>query len=942
MPRGFIALITLTLLATIAEAEPKNVSLGSIPAVFEPNLGQASPEVRFLTRGSRGALYLRDDAVVVTVPSSNEAIEIAPRKTASRPRLEGLGRQPGVSNYLLGEDEKQWLRDVPHFSRVRFQDAFPGIDVFFYGTHNELEFDVVLSPHASVDQVRFEVRGARKLRRNRDGTLSLHTARGELRLGKPIAYQPTPQGQRPIDCSFTLNRDDSFGFRVGDYDRTQPLIIDPTLLTSYLGGNDVDIIASVAVDASENIYLTGYTNSTTFYTTGPPYKGTLTPGDADAFVIKLNPTATTVLYSTFLGGSFADYGRAIAVNTSGEAYITGSSVGRFPTTPGAFRESPANAPAIFVAKLSSTGSSLSYATYLDGAGAGQSIAVDASGNAFVAGHTYTATFTTTVGAAQQPYGGATDAFVVKLNPTGSAPVYSTFLGGSAEDQATGIKIDDTGNAYVSGFTNSTNFPVTTGSFRTSYAGSTDAFAVKLNPSGTALLYGTFLGGANVDRAYAIAVNASGEAYLAGQTFSSSFPTTPGAYRTSHGGSADAFITKLNAGGTSAVYSTFLGGDGTCSVFDPFRLYQCDAAYAIALDSTGMAYVAGLAGSGFPMVGAFQPTHAGSGDAFVAQMNATGSSLVSSTYIGGGSGDVALALAFAANNGPVLAGFTSSTDLPVSTGALQTTRGGGALDGFLSRLAPCAVTLGSSGSFFPKTAGTFNLVVIAGASCSWSASTDVGWVTINSGAGTGNGQVNYTVAANNGPQRVGHIVVSGQTYTITQVSGLCVTLASSGSWHPSGSGLYSLGIFATCSWTATASHSWINPVNGSGSGDATLLYTVGENLTGSARYGSIDVNGQIYAVNQVAGAGSLSCTYFVSASAETFPRAGGSSSVLVLANSGCEWTVANPNSWITITAGPAGNADGVVGITVAPNDTGQTRVGILVIAGSSFTVTQSGQ
>ncbi|MFN7933684.1 MAG: SBBP repeat-containing protein [Bryobacteraceae bacterium] len=941
MALGIILLLS-SLLAPASEAKSKTVSLGSIPAVFEPNRGQAAPEVRYLSRGPRTSLYLREDAVVVAMPALGDSIEIAPRQSASRPRLEGMGLLEGVSHYLRGEEASHWVRGIPHYSRVRYESAFPGIDVFFYGTNNELEFDVVLSPRANLAHVKFDVRGAHKLRRNRDGSLSLYTGRGELRLGKPIAYQPTLQGQRPVDCAFALDRDNSFGFRVGNYDPSLPLVIDPTLITTYLGGNDADIIAGVALDSSENIYITGFTASTNLLTAGGPYKGTLTAGDSDAFVMKLNPTATAVIYSTYVGGTFADYGRAIAVDSAGEAFITGSTVGRFPTTAGAFRTSPANAPAIFVACLSASGGSLAYSTYLDGAGAGQAIAVDASGNAYVAGNTYTATFTTTMGAAQQTYGGATDAFVVKLNPTGAIQLYSTFLGGSAEDQITGIQIDANGNAYVSGFTSSSNFPVTTGSFRTSFAGSTDAFVAKLNPTGATLVYSTFLGGANVDRAYSIAVSAFGEAYITGQTYSSSFPTTTGAYRTSHGGAADAFVTRLSADGSSAVFSTFLGGSGTCSVTDPFRLYQCDAGYAIALDSAGTVYVAGLAGASFPMVGGIQTTPGGNGDAFVAQLSANGASLLFSSYLGGGSGDVALALAVTPNNGPIIAGFTNSTDLPVTTGALQTTRGGGAQEGFLARLAPCAVTLGSTGSFFPKTAGTYNLAVFSSSNCAWSASTDVNWVTINTGGGTGNGQVNYTVAANTGPLRVGHIVVSGQTYTIQQVTGICATPASTGSWHPASVGLYSFTVFGTCPWTATTPNSWVNVATPTGTGDGNVFYFVLENTTGSARYGSIDVNGQTYAVNQVGGAGSLSCTYFVSSSSETFPRAGGSSSVLVLASTGCEWIVSNPNSWITLTAGPAGSADGVVGYTVAPNDTGQTRVGVMVIAGSTFTVTQSGQ
>ncbi|MBL8175035.1 MAG: hypothetical protein JNK48_10210, partial [Bryobacterales bacterium] len=239
MVRGFITIVSAAVLAAVIEAKPKEVTLASIPAVFEPNLGQARNDVLYLTRGPHGALYLREDAVVVQIPRSEETIEIAPRKTSSRPRVEGLGLQTGVSNYLRGEDESKWIRGVPHYSRVRYEGAFPGIDIVFYGTQSELEFDVVLRPHAAVEHVRFQVRGARKVRRNRDGSLSLQTARGELRLGRPFAYQPAVEGQRRVECSFLVQRDGGFGFRVGDYDRNQPLIIDPTLVTTYIGGNDV-------------------------------------------------------------------------------------------------------------------------------------------------------------------------------------------------------------------------------------------------------------------------------------------------------------------------------------------------------------------------------------------------------------------------------------------------------------------------------------------------------------------------------------------------------------------------------------------------------------------------------------------------------------------------------------------------------------------------------
>ncbi|MCZ2147839.1 MAG: SBBP repeat-containing protein [Bryobacterales bacterium] len=654
--------------------------------------------------------------------------------------------------------------------------------------------------------------------------------------------------------------------------------------------------------------------------------------------MKLNPTMTTILYSTYLGGSFPDYGRAITVDSTGAAYITGSSIGRFPTTTGAFRELASVTPAPFVAKLDPSGAALSYATYLDGAGAGMAIAVDSGGSAYVAGSTYTATFTTTTGAFQRTYAGGTDGFVVKLNPTGSSQVYSTFLGGSSEDQITGIRVDSSGAAYVAGFTSSTDFPATAGAYRNANSGSTDAFVTKINSAGSALVYSTFLGGSNVDRAHGIDINSSGEAYVAGQTYSSSFPTTAGAFRASHGGAADGFVTRLNAAGSGLLYSTFLGGAGTCLVNDPFRQYICDGAFSISVDSTAQAWVAGIAGPGFPLSGAIQPSPGGSGDAFVAQLNASGTSLPFSTYIGGGGGDVALSVAVSGSGGTIVAGFTNSTDLPVNS--LQTTRGGGGAEGFLSLLSTCSVTLGSSGSFFPKTAGAYLLDVSSAPGCAWSTSTDASWVALNTTAGVGNGQVSYTVAANAGPSRTAHITVAGQTYTIQQVTGQCITLANTGSWFPQSGGAYNLQVFASCPWTASVNVNWITGVTPAGSGDGVIQFTLAANNSSSSRTGQIDVSGSTYTVNQVGGPAGLSCSYSLSRGSDSFASGGGSSSLLVSTQNGCQWTTSTNSSWLAITAGLAGSGEGVIGYSADRNTSGAVRSAAVNVAGQSFVVTQS--
>jgi hypothetical protein len=833
-----ILILILEAACSSAWGAPKAV-IPSLPAIFEPNLGQASSEVRFLSRGAKQTLLFQDDTVVVSLPESQERISIQPLGITSRPRLRGMNRLAGMSNYLKGEPD-QWITDVPQFDRVRYENLYPGIDAVFYGLDGRLEFDLLVLPRANPKTIRFHVSGVEKMRRSREGELVLSTASNEVKLGKPFAYQQDEAGQHPVSCSFTVGPDDTFGFAVGEYDRSRALVIDPSLFSTYLGGKGSDIPAAVTTDSTGNIYVTGFTSSTDFPVSGSNYKGTLTAGDADAFVVKLNPTATSVIYATYLGGSFADYAKAIAIDSAGAAYITGATIGRYPTTAGAFRETPTDAPAIFATKLNSAGNGLVYSTYLDGAGSGQAMALDTAGNAYIAGYTYSAGFTTTAGAYQRTYGGATDAFVVKLNSTGTAQVFSTFLGGSAEEQAMSLKVDSTGAAFVAGFTNSSNFPTSVGAYRTSYSGSTDAFVTKLSPTGAAIQYSTLLGGPNADRAYGVDVSASGEAYVAGQTFSASFPTTAGAFRTAHGGGSDAFVTKLNSAGTALVYSTFLGADGTCSVSDSFRLYQCDSAYAIAVDGGGLASVVGLAGSGFQVAGAAQSTPGGNGDAFLTQLNATGTALVESTFIGGNSGDVALGFAKSTASGPVVVGLTASTNLPGTTGALQPAHSGG-LDGFVTRIGTCPVTVGTTSSFFPATAGSYQLAVITDANCGWQATSDVSWVAINPASGTGNGSISYTLEANSGPLRVGHVTVNGATLTLQQVSGACLHLNSPGSWFPDAGGPFMLNVFATCPWTASSNRSWIYLDNTAGSGNGSILYYIYPNLTGAARFGEINVS-----------------------------------------------------------------------------------------------------
>ncbi|MBF0568335.1 MAG: SBBP repeat-containing protein [Nitrospirae bacterium] len=372
----------------------------------------------------------------------------------------------------------------------------------------------------------------------------------------------------------------------------------------------------------------------------------------------------TLVYSTYLGGSASDSGTGIAVDSSGNAYVTGRTASTdFPTTTGTFRTSLKGTYGAFITKLNSTGTALVYSTYLGGSASdsGTGIAVDSSGNAYVAGQTASTDFPTTTGAYQTTLKGSTDAFITKLNATGTALVYSTYLGGSGNDSGTGIAVDSSGNAHVTGQTASTDFPITTGAYQTTLKGSTDAFITKLNATGTALVYSTYLGGSGSDSSAGIAVDSSGNAYVTGTTYSTNFPVTTGAYQTTLKSEFNnAFITKLNATGTALVYSTYLGGTGY------------DNGYGIAVDSSGNAYVTGTAHStDFPVTtGAYQTTLKSSYDPFITKLNATGTVLVYSTFLGG-SGDGA-AIAVDSSGNAYVTGTTYSTNFPTTTGAYQTT------------------------------------------------------------------------------------------------------------------------------------------------------------------------------------------------------------------------------------------------------------------------------
>ncbi len=650
---------------------------GNLPLRFEKNQGQTDSQVRFLSRGSGYSLFLTPAEAVLAVHGAsskpgNSVSQVVRMRLMGGNRLcslEGLDPLKSKSNYLIGNDPENWRRGVGNFGRVSAREVYPGIDMVYYGNQGRLEYDFQLKPGADPKEIRLKFQGARKVRIDPQGNLALETKAGPLVFQKPVVYQGGGTRKVFVAGKFVGIGRDEIGFSLGAYDKSAPLVIDPTLVYStYLGGSGGDFAYSIAVDGAGSAYVTGWTASTNFPTTAGAVQ-TLLGGNTDVFVSKFNPAGSALVYSTFFGGTSADEGQNIKVDSAGDAYVTGYTFSiNFPYTAGAFQTTRLGSSSAFVVKLNPGGTAFIYSTYLGGSltTGGYGIDVDSAGDAFVTGQAALGTFPTTAGAFQTSSSGTGDAFVAELNPAGSALVYSTYLGGSGNDWGYGIAVDASGNAYVTGYTTSSDFPTTGGALQSGLIGLQDAFVVKLNSTGSALVYSTYLGGISSEVGYKVAVDAGGNLYVVGSTSSTNFPTTAGAYQTALAGNGNAFLTKLNSTG-GLVYSTYLGGNND------------DLAFGIQVDSAGDAYVTGYtSSSNFPTTaGAYQPADPGIGSthAFVSEFNPAGSGLLYSTYFGGSSADGGYGLALDTSGNVYLAGDTYSSNFPTTSGAYQTSAPG---------------------------------------------------------------------------------------------------------------------------------------------------------------------------------------------------------------------------------------------------------------------------
>ncbi|MGD0295930.1 MAG: SBBP repeat-containing protein [Bryobacteraceae bacterium] len=665
-------------LSAFTAANPIPAGLLHRPLAFEPNRGQAAPLVRFVARGNSRDYLLSASGVTVLGASLHfSGANPEPQTSALDPLVER-------HNYFHGSLSQT---DIPTYRRVRYSRLYAGIDCVFYGDQKGLEFDFEVAPGADPAKILLRWSGAKRVRLDTGGELVIETTSGELRQRKPTVYQER-NGQRVLIAGgYRLTADGAIRFSISHYDRTRPLVIDPVI---FALDQNLILVAAMTGDSAGNLYLTGQTSTSVLPTTvgavQPAYAGgtcvsvnigpSLGPNDfpcPDAFVIKLDSKGQ-IAYATYLGGDGGDNGNAIAVDSSGNAYVAGATFpgttpNNFPTTPNAPFPKPTTSTSYdgFLTKLNPAGSQLVYSTYIPDMPV-SGIAVDGQGNAYVAGATGGGShFPATPGAFQASNPNPSSAgAVAKLNAAGTALVYATYLagtgGGDIPDTANAIAVDASGDAYITGFTASSDFPTTQGAFQTKLQSPTAIFVSKIAPSGASLVYSTFLGpsgtasGEGVEFSgnggLAIRVDSQGNAIVLGDTLSNVFPVTAGAFQpagpsaawTSANGGALNVLSKLNSTGSALVYSTYISG-----------------AESLDIDSAGNAYVAGAASYGFPTTaGAYQScSHGGTSDIFAAEFAPDGT-LLGATYLGGSGTDTASAVVALGGGSISLAGITSST------------------------------------------------------------------------------------------------------------------------------------------------------------------------------------------------------------------------------------------------------------------------------------------
>lgn len=632
-------------------------------ACFEPNVGQTDDAVKFIARCKNSSVFIVEGGLVLAMAHGSDhksgdmtdTVKIEFTGANQSASYEGEHPLPGVINYLIGNDSSKWISEIRSYESVRCINAYQNTDIVFYFERTGLEFDFVLKPGANPNEIGISFGGSEHVSADFDGNLIISAGQNSISLLKPKVIQVSEESQEEISSAYQLGDDGVVRLKLGAYNPAIDLVIDPAIVYStFLGGTEQSLgegAYGVTVDGEGNAYVIGYTSAPDFPTQDALQ--TSLYGTADVFVSKISRDGQELEYSTYLGGNAVDFGTGIALDQYGNVYLTGYTNSTDFPVKNAFQSSLNGLQDAFVTKLSPNGNNIVYSTYLGGSltDMAKGIAVDASGSAYVTGSTSSDDFPVE-NAVLPTLQGPINAFITKLSPAGNRLMYSTYLGGSAEDVANAIAIGTDGSAYITGSTSSPDLPVKN-AFQpqlNNQQGLRDVFVTKLNLAGNDIAYCTYLGGGQDDFGDGITVDRQGNAFVVGTTFSTNFPVN-NALQPDLTSTANCFISKFAPDGKTLAFSTYLGGTGY------------DYGSTIALDAQNDVHVTGSTTSAdFPLKDAVQSLYGGNTDAFLSILKGDGSALQFSTYLGGNNTEIGNSIAVG-KYGDVMAGVTMSGDFP---------------------------------------------------------------------------------------------------------------------------------------------------------------------------------------------------------------------------------------------------------------------------------------
>ena len=942
---------------------PQIRSSGYPSLFFEPNQGQTDSKVKFLSRGDGYSIFLTSSGMVLALKSSevtSSAPSFTPLTFASKRSYAGrklwrdalvqkstgtvlnialvggstnpevIGEQPLATkvNYFIGRSRAMWRTNVPTYARVRYRNVYPGIDLVYYGNQGRVEYDFDLAPGADPTQIRFAVNGADSLKVDGLGNLVLAKGNTSLRFQAPLVYQTRNGVRVPLSGEYAPQGNKQVGFTVGSYDRQKPLIIDPVLVySSYLGGTSDDFGEAITVDSGGNAFVAGITDSPDFPTA---VLGSYPSTKFRMFLTKLDPTGSSLVFADYFGGTGGgDEASSLALDSTGNIYVAGTATSTdFPVL-NPYQSTLSGTQDAFLTKFSSDGSSIIFSTYLGGttSQSANSLAIDPSNQVVIAGSTSSSDFPTaaayqsTVSADQFGDWGVYG-FVTKFASDGASLIYSTYLAGNTlnatactacfpDSEVMGVAIDGSGNTYVTGNTTTTNFPVTSGAYATTspgYSLSNVGFVSKLSNSG-GLIYSTFLGGQTSSFLNAIAVDSTGAAYVTGfDTANDGFPILNTAICDPSSANCNGtIIAKLDSAGANLQYSTYLAATNEM------------AGQAIAVDSLGNAFVLG-SDTQFSLTKPIE-NYAGNGDVVIAEIDATATTQVMATFLGGQAPEAAAESLALDNSGAIyVTGWTQSADFPVTQGAFQTVFGGGS-DAFVAKIDPntsaSAVALSpffvDFGSILVNTPSSPQTVVLR----------NMGSAALNISSKTASGDFAETDDCGSSVPAAS-LCTFTITFTPTAVgprSGT-LTIVDDAQGSPHSASLSGLGTGASSS-LALAPSSLVFSSSPVGSGSASQTLTVSNLGNSAVVINGIRMTGDFGSTGTNCGnlAPNATCTVQVSfVPTAAGPRTGslqltdvsGNSQTILLSGSGVDFVASAPDASAAVSAGGSASYELTVG------------------------------